>query len=110
LLLMLYDRLLRDLGQAEEALRAGSRETASSRLLSAQAIIMELRSALDVAAWDGAPGLASVYGFLLTELVGANIRGDAKRTADCRALVEPLRDAWHKAILTEAGASRDRST
>lgn len=103
---MLYDRLLRDLGQAEEALRAGSRETASSRLLSAQAIVIELRSALDTTAWDGAPGLASVYGFLLTELVGANIRGDANRTADCRRLVEPLREAWHAAIGSEAGAGR----
>jgi flagellar protein FliS len=109
LLLMLYDRLILDLEHAEEALRAHDRETASGRLHSAQAIIMELRTSLDVDAWDGAPALAALYGYLLTELIGANVRADADRTATCRRLVEPLRDAWHEAVLAEAGAAHAKS-
>jgi flagellar protein FliS len=97
LLVMLYDRLVLDLGQAETALRAGDRAAATPKLMHAQEIVMELRVTLDMNAWDGAPGLASLYGFLLTELVGANVRGDADRVASCRALVEPLRDAWREA-------------
>jgi flagellar secretion chaperone FliS len=104
LLLMLYDRLLLDLGQAEQAQRGGDREGAGARLQSAQAIVMELRTSLDVTAWAGGPGLAALYGYLLTELIAANVRGDADRTASCRRLVEPLREAWHEAILAEAGA------
>lgn len=118
LLLMLYDRLVLDLMQAEEALRAtaarpsgerptadevlrrsGERERAHERLTHAQEIIVELRASLDVEAWSGAPGLADLYSFLLTELIGANVARDADRVAACRALVEPLRDAWHEAAV-----------
>jgi flagellar protein FliS len=97
LLIMLYDRLVLDLGQAEEALRTGDRETAHEKVIHAQEIVLELRTSLNVEAWSGAPGLASLYGFLLTELIGANIARDAGRVAACRELVEPLRDAWREA-------------
>ena len=58
LLVMLYDRLVVDLTQAEDAMRAGDRPTSSARLMHAQDIVSELRGSLDVAAWDGAAGLA----------------------------------------------------
>ena len=58
---------------------------------------LELQITLDVNAWDGAPGLASLYAFVLTELIGANIRRDADRVDSCRKLLEPLRDAWREA-------------
>jgi flagellar protein FliS len=97
LLTMLYDRLVLDLHRAEAAQVAGDREAAHRDLVHAQSIVAELSSTLDVDAWDGAPRLLSLYGFLLRELVRANISGDAAVTASCRALVEPLRDAWHEA-------------
>lgn len=97
LLLMLYDRLVLDLMQGEVAVRAGDREQAHERLTHAQEIIMELRISLDVEAWSGAPALANLYGYLLTELIGANIGQDAERVASCRTLVEPLRDTWREA-------------
>ena len=97
LLVMLYDRLVVDLLQGEEALRAGDRDQAAERITHAQEIIMELRTTLDLDAWSGAPGLAGLYGFLLTELIQANIRQDADKVASCRGIVEPLRDAWREA-------------
>jgi len=97
LLLMLYDRLILDLMKGEEALRADEREEAHERLTHAQEIVLELRTSLDVDAWSGAPALANLYGWMLTELIGANIGKDADRVAACRALVEPLRDAWREA-------------
>lgn len=97
LLIMLYDRLILDLMQGEEAIRGADRETANDKLTHAQEIVLELRVTLDVDAWDGAPGLASLYGFVLTELIGANIRQDADRVTSCRNLLEPLRDAWREA-------------
>jgi flagellar secretion chaperone FliS len=99
LLIMLYDRLVVDLAQGEEALRAGERERANDRITHAQEIVLELRTSLDVEAWSGAPALANVYGWLLTELIGANIARDADRVAACRALVEPLREAWNEAAV-----------
>jgi len=98
LLVMLYDRLVVDLSQAEEALRTGDRESGRGRLMHAQDIVSELRASLDVDAWTGGPGLAALYAFLLSELIGANIHADADQVACCRSLVEPLRDAWRDAV------------
>ena len=94
---MLYDRLILDLMQGEEALRAGEREVAHEKLTHAQDIVIELQVSLDVEAWSGAPGLANLYGYVLTELIGANVARDADRVAACRAFLEPLRDAWREA-------------
>jgi flagellar protein FliS len=102
LLVMLYDRLVVDLLQGEEALRAGDRDQAAERITHAQEIIMELRTTLDLDAWSGAPGLAGLYGFLLTELIQANIRRDADKVASCRGIIEPLRDAWREAAALAA--------
>jgi flagellar protein FliS len=103
LLLMLYDRLVLDLMQGEEALHAGNREQAHEKLTHAQEIVIELRTSLDVDGWSGAPGLAALYGYLLTELIGANIARDADRVRICRTLVEPLRDAWREAAAAAVG-------
>ena len=99
LLVMLYDRLVLDLVNAESY--AGSRdvERMSSELQHAQDIVLELRTSLDVDAWDGAAGLAALYTWIYSELVGANVQRDPASIAACRGLVEPLRDAWRQAAL-----------
>jgi flagellar protein FliS len=99
LLVMLYDRLVVDLTQAEDALRARDNATASARLMHAQDIVSELRGSLDLTAWDGAAGLAQLYGFLFTRLIKANVGSDADLVAECRGIVEPLRDAWREALV-----------
>ncbi len=99
LLIMLYDRLVRDLVTAEAAIETRDLGKVSSELLHAQEIVLELRTSLDVTAWDGAAGLADLYTFLHKELVAANLGKDAGRIAACREIVEPLRDAWQAAAL-----------
>jgi flagellar protein FliS len=102
LVVMLYDRLLLDLNQAEGLLRAEDRSGAADRLLHAQEIVLELRASLDLSTWSGAAGLAQLYTFLTTELIKANVRGDAARVATCRRLVEPLAEAWREASMAVA--------
>ncbi|WP_127126488.1 flagellar export chaperone FliS [Georgenia sp. SYP-B2076] len=97
LLTMLYDRLVLDLDRGIAALEADDRADANTQLTHAQDIIHELRSSLDLNAWDGARGLMDLYGYLLSELVGANIARSSKRVTACRDLLIPLRDAWHEA-------------
>lgn len=97
LLVRLYDRLLLDIARGEAEQRASRHGAASEQLLHAQAIVSELMSNLDVDAWSGAPRLMSIYSFLLTELVNANVQHDPDRTASCRRLVEPLAEAWREA-------------
>jgi flagellar protein FliS len=105
LLVMLYDRLLLDLSHGEAALRTGDRETASDRLIHAQEILLELRGSLDVTGWVGAPRLAQLYSFLLTQLIQANVRREPDRVASCRDLVQPLAEAWREAAFGSDPAS-----
>ncbi|MEJ5913349.1 flagellar export chaperone FliS [Pseudokineococcus sp. 1T1Z-3] len=98
LLTMLYDRLVLDLSRAERAQETGDRGEANTQLQHAQDVVTELHASLDTSgAWAGAAGLAGLYTFLASELVEANVTGDPARTASCRAVVEPLREAWHQA-------------
>lgn len=102
-LTMLYDRLCLDLARAEQAQHDGNRPEAHRELVHAQDIVAALLDALD-STWEGAESLAALYRYLLTELVSANVAGDAERTASCLRLVEPLRDAWHEAARTASVA------
>lgn len=97
LLVKLYDRLLLDIARAETHQRTGDHTAASGQLVHAQAIVAELSGSLDVDAWSGGPGLMSLYLFLGSELVEANLTRDPERTAACGVLVEPLADAWRQA-------------
>ena len=102
---MLYDRLALDLERAQKAVAAGEREAASEQLQHAQAIVLELLSSLQVDAWEGGPRLASLYNWLIGELVQANIKLDTNRISACRQVVEPLRDAWRQAAASLAGST-----
>jgi flagellar protein FliS len=102
LLVMLYDRLALDLERAQAALGTGDREAAGAQLQHAQEIVIELRATLKVEVWEGGPRLAALYSWLLTEMIQANVKGDARRVADCRRVVEPLRDAWREAAASLA--------
>jgi flagellar protein FliS len=97
LLVMLYDRLLRDLSNAETAISERALERANAELQHAQQIVLELRTSLDVDAWSGGPGLAQLYTYLHGELVAANTEKNAERVSTCRQIVEPLRNAWQQA-------------
>jgi flagellar protein FliS len=109
LLIMLYERLLLDLAQGEAAIRGGARETASEKIQHAQEIVLELRTTLDESVWEGAAGLAQIYGFLLNELIAANVNLDADKVVSCRELVEPLLEAWRQAALATATDPASRS-
>lgn len=106
LLTMLYDRLVLDLVRAEAAQRSGDRFTANAALLHAQEIVLELSGSLRPELWKGGPALASLYDFFHSQLVSANVSGNAQATATCRALVEPLRDAWHAAAVEVSSTAR----
>ncbi|MET8149247.1 flagellar export chaperone FliS [Actinoplanes sp. NPDC049668] len=104
LLTMLLDRLVLDLTRGEQALLAGDRPQARENLLHAQDIVMELHTTLDVNVWDGAADLARLYAFVTTELINANVQGDAVKVRQCRDLMEPLRDTWREAALANSAA------
>lgn len=97
LLVMLYDRVMRDLDDAEAAIRSGDRHGSNQALLHAQDIVAELERALDPTVWDAAKELATVYVFILGRLLRANVAMDLVALDDARTALGPLRDAWTKA-------------
>ena len=77
---MLYERLVLDLQRASAALRTGEPSQAHEPLLHAQDIVLELHSSLQADTWEGGPALASLYDYLHSELVRANVdEGPADR-------------------------------
>ena len=105
LLVMLYERLALDLQRASDALRGGEPSRAHEPLLHAQEIVLELNASLKVDTWDGAAGLASLYDYLHSELVKANLTKDLKTTDFCLQVVSGLRDTWRDAAGSILAAS-----
>src|SRR3569833_525279 len=104
LLVRLHDRLALDLELGHAALTAGDRAAATEQLQHAQDVVFGLLEGLQIDAWEGAPRLAALYNWLISELGHAIIKGDLRRVADCRKIVEPLRDAWREAAASLASA------
>jgi flagellar secretion chaperone FliS len=97
LLTLLYDRLVADLGAAQEAMLREDWATSGQRIANASEILLELHATLDVEAWPDGDGLARLYLWIVNELMRARLARSAQRVADCHDLVVPLRDAWHQA-------------
>jgi len=105
LLVMLCDRLVLDVQRGLDALRGNNLPEAHHQLIHAQEIVIHLRSTLKVEAWDGGPGLASLYDWLHNELVRANVSKDPAVAEGCLTIVTNLADTWRTAALQAAQAA-----
>lgn len=90
---MLYDRLGLDLSFAASA---ADPFDGGERLSHAMQVVAELQSSLDLTAGGPAENLASIYGFLMTELIAVR-GGESDRLAGVQEIVSTLRDAWAQA-------------
>ena len=97
LVVMLFDRLTRDLIEGADAIEARDTERADEALTHAQDIVMALLGALDTERWEHANALKGLYVWVVNELISANVLKDRARVDGCRAVIEPLRDAWGEA-------------
>jgi flagellar secretion chaperone FliS len=103
LLVLLYERLLRDLDDAVVGMAARDRDRSHRSLIHAQDIVAELDLALDRERWPGAEAQSAIYQWLLAELIRANIDCDDVRVRQCRAVVAPLAETWDEAWRTTSG-------
>jgi flagellar protein FliS len=97
LLVALYDRLALDLDRADSAIVANDIAGAHNALVHAQDIVSELLNTLDFDAWPAGVQLASVYEYVIEQLIKANVHKDGAIVTECREIIEPLRDAWRQA-------------
>lgn len=94
LVTMLFERLLRDLDEATDAILERRIEAAHTALIHAQDIVLELHLALDTDGFEGGSRLADIYIYLTDRLVTANQTKSRDVVAECRSLVEPIADAF----------------
>lgn len=94
---MLYDRLGLDIARAQDAHARNDLAAVGSHLNHAVQIIAELRSSLDITTWSGGENLASIYTYLLTNLMSAARADGAGQLPHLAKIVTDLRAAWHQA-------------
>jgi flagellar secretion chaperone FliS len=99
LLTMLYDRLVSDLAAAEAAIHRDDITVTGDRLGRAQEILLELAATLDIEAWPEGEPLRRLYFWMVNELWTARLHKRPEKVAECRQLIEPLRDAWRMAAI-----------
>lgn len=104
LLVMLVDRLTLDVRRAAAAQEADDHVTASTNLMHAQEIVLELKTSLRLDVWEGAQQLADIYTWLYSRLIKANTSRDVTVTQDCLKIVEPLAETWREAALVAAAS------
>ena len=97
LLTMLYDRMVRDLEEADRCIREGRPAQAHVALVHAQDIVSALDGALDLRAWPDGEGLRQLYRYVMEQLLQANLTKDRRCIDACLRVVGPLRDTWHEA-------------
>jgi len=98
LLLMLCDRLAVDIARSEVALGVNDNKAVNEHLQHAQRIVRMLRNALQPDGFTGGRELLSVYTFLETHLVRANLEKSPALVKECAELVQPIHDAWTRAV------------
>ncbi len=103
LVILLFERLLRDLDEAQAAFLIGERDRAHERLLNGQDILTELDIALDVDQWEPAGQLRAIYRYSAGLLVRANVRRDVEAIDEARRVLSPLADTWREAYQQALG-------
>jgi flagellar secretion chaperone FliS len=96
LVAMLFEGFFESIVRAKAALAAGNTELKGREVGRAVRIVEEgLKAALDLAAGGTlATDLADLYAYVTTRLTQANLRNDAAALDECRALMQPLYEAW----------------
>jgi len=102
LLLMLYEGAIRFCETAKTAIQDKDREKAHTYLVKAQAVIAELISSLKMDKNEEvAKNLASLYGFVYSELIDANINQETEKIDNALQIIRTLYETWQEAIENE---------
>jgi flagellar protein FliS len=108
LIVLLYEKAIRCLEQAETALASGNRTATVERLSRAQRIVTELRNALDHdIGGEVAGNLAAIYDYVVREILAVLVDRDPRHLGDCVRVLTPLLEAWRQVPC--GTAERERS-
>ena len=105
IIVLLYERLGRDLDQARAAIVDGDAEIRHNALLHAQEIIAELSYAVRPDVWEAGEGLLALYEYVLELLVKANINSDVVPIDQAAKVISQLTAAWQEAYVEVSTAT-----
>lgn len=94
LVVMLYDGMIRFMGQSKAAMERGAMGEAGLKMSRAQAIVTELRCTLDMTQGDISSNLAAIYDWVSEEMTGARLESDPARVGRLVDMIADLREAW----------------
>lgn len=97
IVVMCFDRLDRDLGGALDAIAAGDHFETNRLLAHAQDLLGEVAGMLDLAAWEHAGALVSVYDYAMRRLVEGNATKSAATVTEVRRLLGEIGGAFREA-------------
>lgn len=96
LIVMLFNGAIQRAEEARRQMEKGRYDLVHNNLVRAQAIIGELRGALNMSTGDIARNLDRSYEYFQHLLIQANIRKDPAPIGECIALMSDLRNAWQE--------------
>ena len=106
LIVLLYDRAISSLAQAEGAIASEDTEDRDQALSRADAIIYELLAALDVETGDIAISLQQLYIYMIHRIAKARFGDDIGAASEVRSLLSELREAWNTIAADEKAAAK----
>jgi flagellar biosynthetic protein FliS len=97
IVVMCFDRLDRDLGEALGALNTHDTARSHELLCHAQDIVHELLFMLDLESWEHAATLAAIYRYVMELLTRSNVTKRQAEAIEARRLLAELGDAFRQA-------------
>jgi flagellar biosynthetic protein FliS len=98
LVIMLYEGCIKKIKLSQIYLESGDIEQTSNALVSAQNIIGELMSSLDMS-FDISKDLFNLYDYMMNELVQMNVRKELDTAPAILDMLTSLKNAWVEAKL-----------
>jgi flagellar protein FliS len=100
---MLFDKMILELGQADNGFEQNDLKAINDGLCRAQDILLALRGTLRTDLWSGANDLSQLYFALYKELLEANMQKDRDKVRRVLGVVQELGEAWRRAAEQETG-------
>lgn len=97
LIIMLYDGIIKNLKLSQINMRENKIEKANTTIAKAQDILTELMSTLNFdKGGDIAQGLFSLYQYMYTKTIQANISKNTEDLEEVISMIQDLRETWEK--------------
>ncbi|EEG76536.1 flagellar export chaperone FliS [Dethiobacter alkaliphilus] len=98
LIIMLYNGAIKFLKLAQMGITEQSIEKAHTNIIKTQDIINELMASLDMNQGEVASHLYSLYDYMNSRLLEANLKKDTQILSEVENMLTELRDSWVQAL------------